>query len=699
MIEGRLIPMSSVSNSVYDVCLQEALVRSQEWVPRWLAGLSQSLRSNEAAAVNAQDKHTYHAARKALASFDSLIAARFIETLAQSLPAHDGGPQSSPVQRPMSLDRLSLDDLELMDDDQVHEKVEQGRVLQIVKMAADEELVAFNSLLSGAQGQAIVRADANPLRPEVIVQTLMRALETLHIEPAIRSSWLHSGAVALGQEIKRLYRDLSAWLSRQGVQPAGYVVTQTAMPRPVSSRHGGAPRRAPQAPQGAQGLLTLDHLHRLLVGNLDETDSPTTSPGHAGAGAGVAMVKSLAAEVVTLMLRNITEDVRLLPQVRGMLGRLEPTLLQMARNEPRFFADRQNPARRLLETITERGLAFTSEQDEGFSDYAKLVRESVKVLQQEGPDLASRLEQQLMRLGQVASPSRTPARGIAVQTLVKVEQRNLLAQRVATEIEARNDFARAPGVVRRFLTGPWSQVVAQARLEARATGLDMPGDAPAMRYMAILPDLLWSSQLALASRNRPRLVKLIPQLLRTLREGLASIDYPQAQAETFFQALMGLHEAAYKAQQPLTDSEPSRFEPDEDDAWLRPAEAKDTGFIDDLGGEPTTRPAFENTQPLQRDWHDIKQEAAGRSSLPLEVGTWVDLWRDERALRCQLTWASPHGTMFLFNSVDGRSVSLTQRGLVHILESGRLRVVAQHGMVDDALDAVARQAWVNSLKA
>ena len=61
-----------------------------------------------------------------------------------------------------------------------------------------------------------------------------------------------------------------------------------------------------------------------------------------------------------------------------------------------------------------------------------------------------------------------------VQTLVKVEQRNLLAQRVDSEMEARNDFARAPGVVRRFLTGPWAQVVAQARLEANAPGIDLP---------------------------------------------------------------------------------------------------------------------------------------------------------------------------------------------------------------------------------
>ena len=44
----------------------------------------------------------------------------------------------------------------------------------------------------------------------------------------------------------------------------------------------------------------------------------------------------------------------------------------------------------------------------------------------------------------------------------------------------------------------------------------LPADAPALRYMEVLPDLLWSSQLALASRNRPRLIKVIPGLLRTL---------------------------------------------------------------------------------------------------------------------------------------------------------------------------------------
>ena len=213
--------------------------------------------------------------------------------------------------------------------------------------------------------------------------------------------------------------------------------------------------------------------------------------------------------------------------------------------------------------------------------------------------------------------------------------------------------------------------------------------------MEVLPDLLWSSQLALASRNRPRLIKVIPGLLRTLREGLDSIDYPRAQAEAFFQALMGLHEAAYKTQHTgvALDFPPSRQGELEPQTWVQPSEARDTGFMDDFTID--TQPAFLDTQPLE-DRGARLHDGGARPAGDLPVGTWVDLREDEHDLRCQLTWASPHGTMFLFNAANGRSVSLTRRGLERLQELGRLRVVADHGVVDDALDAVARQALRNS---
>jgi Protein of unknown function (DUF1631) len=246
--------------------------------------------------------------------------------------------------------------------------------------------------------------------------------------------------------------------------------------------------------------------------------------------------------------------------------------------------------------------------------------------------------------------------------------------------------------------------VAQARLEvSNATGMDT-SEVPALRYTDILPDLLWSSQLALASLNRPRLVKIIPGVLRTLREGLDSIDYPREQAESFFQALMGLHEAAYKTQraEPPQDSPPSQQGDIDLEPWMQPAEARDTGFMDDIASEslPDTQPSFVDTQPLQRDWVELKAEMAAQQPVSqLSVGTWVDMWQEGQAVRCQITWASPHGTLFLFAGPHGRSLSMTRRGLDRLIEQDKLRVVADHGVVNEALDEVTRQAWLNSIKA
>ncbi|MDP3923999.1 MAG: DUF1631 family protein [Hydrogenophaga sp.] len=702
----------SHSSQAFEACLTEALAQMREWVPRWLSTLHETLHQREGVVVLLTEKQAIVKARLQLERYRELMAARFIEAFAASL---------QDAQRTVGLPArefrsMRFDELELMGDEQVQETVEFAQVQQVIKMAADETLVVLNARMSRAQGLDRVRSEANPLRTEMVVAALMQALNGVPVEAAVRSRWLKTGAVALADELNSMYIRLSELLDSMGIVPAGYNVIQSLQTRFPSgagwgSAASGRAESAPHAPTlGNNALLTLDHLHQLLVGHQEPGSHDPTHPADPAdpvpPSMSNGMVRTLAAEVVTLMMRSIAEDSRLLAPLRKMLAGMEPALLHLARSDPRFFADRNNPARRLLDTVTERSLAFTSEQNPGYAAFASEVQGIVRALHAPGPDLPARFPALLEALSRSQSeaiePAQVQARGLAVQTLVRVEQRNLLAERVVAEIASRNDFARAPSFVRRFLSGPWSQVVAQARINAAAPSASQtrlsPTDSPASRYMDILPDLLWSSQLALASRNRPRLIKAIPNVLRTLREGLESIDYPSEQTESFFQALMDVHMAAYKTPRNETppEAQPSRQFDAEPEPWMQPMEARNSGFIDDLVMDP--KPAFADTQLLPRDWADIKAEMANPHAQALPVGTWVDVWQDGQALRCQITWASPHGTMFLFTGADGRSLSMTRRGLERLLEQDRLRVVADHGVVDTALDAVARQAWINSAK-
>jgi hypothetical protein len=65
--------------------------------------------------------------------------------------------------------------------------------------------------------------------------------------------------------------------------------------------------------------------------------------------------------------------------------------------------------------------------------------------------------------------------------------------------------------------------------------------------------------------------------------------------------------------------------------------------------------------------------------------------------RYQVTWASPHATLFMFANAAGKTHSMTRRLMDKMLRAGALRLVSGQAVVDGALDAVAQTALSNSL--
>lgn len=696
--------MNATVRPEIEAYLQEALSQTGNWLPRWLDQVGVALKNLEATEPGAMERKALNAARlEADRHRDSLVQAFRAELESSARPAQAGAGQAG---KP----RVSFDELELMGDDQVQETVEFARLQQLVEMTLEDLDTELNARMCSALGLKQIDPDAHPFRPATLLGALSRAMKADRVEASVRGRWLKAGAAALGEQLAGLFLGLIEKLDENGVKPVGFGVTRpfaASRSGPVSvsgprSRRGESNTLKP-GERGTPGdpLLTLDQLHRLLVGNL----GPDESGGGNAPQVNQAMVRNLASEVVTLMMRQITDDKRILQPIRDILHGMKPALIDLARADPRFFADRQNPARRLLDAIIERSLGFKSEAESGYAPFAAEIRGIQRALLRSGDDVPERFPSLLQRLQQFSSKAVEPsqeARGLAVNTLVRVEQRNLLAERLVHEFRDLKDFSKAPGVVRRFLTGPWAQVVAQARLEEGARPPLLPADAASRRYFEVIVDLLWSCQVGLASLNRPRLVKVIPVILRTLREGLDSIDYPRAATEGFFQALMGLHEAAYKTQRPGVpeDNPPSRQDMEDVSMWMQSQEAKDTGFMTDLPPD-TQPPAYENTQPLPPGELPDAQVAETRpmeSRLPVEltVGAWFEMPLDGVTTRCQITWASPHGTLYLFNTVSGKSVSMTRRNLDRLIDQDRLRMIARQSVVDDALDAVAQQALQNS---
>jgi hypothetical protein len=411
--------------------------------------------------------------------------------------------------------------------------------------------------------------------------------------------------------------------------------------------------------------------------------------------------QALSLEVVTLMVENIAHDPRMLEPVRQVIRNLEPALLRLALVDPRFFSDKQHPARRLLQDLTHRSLAFDSVTASGFDDFLQEVQHALAPLFRAPIESAEVFDLKLNALNQSWSRARKSSQqnqDTAIEVLKHAEARNLLAERIAQGIEAHPDSARVPPVVIDFLCGPWAQVVAQARIKQGA------GSAAAEKFEALIPALLWSAHPVLARSSPSKLTRLVPRLLTTLREGLDTIHYPGTRISVFLEALMAIHQQVFRAgatasvAPPTAQSKDAETAPErtrqvvEDNPWMAPEEAAASNFVE-LAPSPEPTPSAE---PIAPDMLIVSESAqVTDSNLPL--GSWVEIWTNEQWVRTQLTWASPHGTLYLFTGVFGATQSMTRRSRDNLLSSGKLRLISGQPVVDGALDAVAQAAMRNSV--
>ena len=73
----------------------------------------------------------------------------------------------------------------------------------------------------------------------------------------------------------------------------------------------------------------------------------------------------------------------------------------------------------------------------------------------------------------------------------------------------------------------------------------------------------------------------------------------------------------------------------------------------------------------------------------------MDLAIEGEWVRAQLTWASPHRTLFMFISAGGMAHSMSRRTMERLRAQALIRLVSDGKVLDQALDAVAQTAISN----
>ena len=402
--------------------------------------------------------------------------------------------------------------------------------------------------------------------------------------------------------------------------------------------------------------------------------------------------QTLSFEVMVQLIDNLVNDTRLLKPIRDVIENLESALLRLVLVDARFFNNKQHPARRMLQEITQRGLAFGSADTPECALFIRSLHRYVNPLSHIQIDSAEPFDLALYNLNNMWSEQLVQSQQTvqqAMRVLNHAEERNLLAEKMCAAMEAIPDLQRVPAQVVEFLCGPWAQVMAAAELNNTGGTEDPDG------YKDLVNMLLWSAQPELTRQDPGKLTKLVSKLLSKLREGLGLIDYPSLKTSQFFDVLMKLHQQAFRSAPDAPAATPTLKNNKANllgshKHWLAPEEAKASGFMD----MTVEAPLLDSVIPV------APQAAPAPSLLLLEnlaVGAWVEIAIKGVWQRSQLSWISPQRTMYLFTGAHGQTQSMTRPSLENFLATQALRLVCEHSMVDGALDEVVHTAMLNSL--
>ena len=437
-------------------------------------------------------------------------------------------------------------------------------------------------------------------------------------------------------------------------------------------------------------------------------------------------------DVIGFLFDQILSDPKVPPQMARLIARLQLPVLRAALGDPQFFSSRRHPVRRFVNRIASLGASFEDFTEAGAQGFLAKVKALINDVVEGDFDQIEVYEAKLAALETFVAEqaqSEVKGQGQMAELLSEKEDeqrlRELYAHRLAGDLK---DVA-VPAFVRDFVSRVWSQVLLRADAMG---GPDGANSALAQQLRRAGRELMLSVQPKSSPAHRKTFLAELPKLMQDLTEGMNLIGWPDAQRRAFFGQLMPTHADALKSpasrqldlnlmarqvEGALHRPAPSRAElqsapplPVLDQVVHAPeltaAEAQQVGLLTEsavnwdgkvdielVGGESVAarqEPAGPGLPALA----DTPEPVQGKELADnIQIGFAYQMHLDDSWQKVRLSHVSPGRNFFMFTqgSRHKKTVSLTQRMLVRLCETGRLRAFENATLIERATERARRQ--------
>jgi len=375
-------------------------------------------------------------------------------------------------------------------------------------------------------------------------------------------------------------------------------------------------------------------------------------------------------DAVAMLFDAVFDEASIPDRLKAQIARLQIPVLKAAMLDRNFFSQPNHPVRRMLDTIAT--LAVHLPDNEAGNARLETISQVVsRVLDSFEQDIAvfdsaaTELEAISVTLDDTLEETVNASLQQDIAQIKQSERAELAPVIVHDFINRALRDQPVADAVREFLRRDWAQLLTLDYVDAGEQGAHFNSHVETMR------ELVWSVQPKADMDARLMLVRILPGLLKRLREGTAEIALPQKLSDRFFATLVILHANAGRPNAqpvPLPDITPEEIEA------LTPASGANAAAV------AASVPEAETAVPEVEDEFSLRARA-------LNKGDWVEFHYDDGTFRwVRLGWVSGIRNTYLFSDQDGmNSFSIGLHRLADKLRRGEAVVVERKSITESAL--------------
>jgi hypothetical protein len=357
-----------------------------------------------------------------------------------------------------------------------------------------------------------------------------------------------------------------------------------------------------------------------------------------------------AADFVGMMFDYVFRDSLVPEGLHRTFERLQVPVLKSVLLDNSFFADREHPARIVLELLADSTIAAADDPDY-FGELQGVASEVAHHLcAHRSLDFAAfeRAGALLDRFAMEDHRRASSALASMVADAEATETRELARSRARQLVRGSIAGLDLPRPIRSFVETVWVDYLAGLLREGESSALSQ---ATALQTLA---DLCWTVSFGKRPGDRARLRALIPSLVTQLRQGCLAVQVPIERINAFLGTLFDLHIAAINSTAP----------------------------------PPVTR----ESSGAAKAWEGPSSPESQTSDYVAEMimGTWLEFKAGADPLHLQLWWASPLRSRYVFRGRDRKlKWVMTPEDIVNAIETGKASIFAEPvPLFDRAADAV-----------